>query len=67
MNYFDIINECYELQKTIKPLLPRICKNCNKKMRIIKKDFLKRDYCKKCYFENEEERKYNNFVNNLKY
>jgi hypothetical protein len=58
----DIILETYKIIESIKPISNiRYCKRCNKKMKVIKKDYNKRPCCKKCYFEEIEDRKLKNF------
>ena len=44
----------------------RCCSKCNKKMRVIKNDFLQRKYCKKCHFENDKEWQLKQFIDGLK-
>ena len=50
MDIFEVYDIIETLKKDAKPLPVRHCKNCNKKMRVIKNDFLNRSCCKKCHF-----------------
>ena len=49
--YLLTISTLEKLIKESKPFPIRYCKKCNKKMRVIKNDFIKRQFCKKCHFE----------------
>ena len=42
-----------------------ICLKCNKKMKIIKRDFKGRKYCKKCFLENINEWLLKEFIKDL--
>ncbi len=64
LDCYAILNEAYDNIKTIKKIDNGPCTNCKKKMRPIKNDWNKRQFCKKCYFELEEERKFKEFIKN---
>jgi hypothetical protein len=65
IDYNKVISDYYRIHKESinkKDCNVRYCNKCNKKMRNIKNDFNGREFCKKCYFENEQDRRFKNFL-----